>query len=111
MSAAEIIQKALKAGVIIAPDGAENIKVIGEQDVVERWLSTVRENKPAILAALIPGKDTADAPAVCRGCTRFEVVDILGKQIPGCLYIAPGQYFDGWRRLPVNLRKCLYGMR
>lgn len=104
MSTTEMIQQALEDGVIIATDGTGNIKLIGDQTTVDRWLPTIRENKPAILAALTPRQ----TPTPCKGCTRLEAVEILGEFINGCLYVAPGLYPDGWRRLPADLTKCLF---
>lgn len=105
MSAIEIMRQALKDGVVIASDGAEGVKVTGDQSMVTKWLPAIRDNKPAILAALSPRQT---APAICHGCTRLEVIEILGGMVAGCLYLAPGQYFDGWRRLPADLSECLF---
>ena len=108
MNVTEIIQQALSDGVTVAADGAGTLKLVGEQAMVDRWLPTIRENKIDILAALVPRRDSASPPTVCQVCTRLEVVKILSRPVPGCLYTATGEYTDGWKRLSVNLMKCLW---
>ncbi len=46
--------------------------------------------------------------AVCQGCPQLEIMEIMGKPVSGCLYTAPGEYPDGWRRLPDSLKKCMW---
>jgi hypothetical protein len=62
---------------------------------------TIPEN-----AAVIAGPP--NTPAICTNCERLEIVEIMGKPVPGCLYTAPGEYPDGWRRLPDSLKKCMW---
>jgi hypothetical protein len=52
MTPATIIQEAAADGVAISRSSAGTLKAIGEQAAVTRWLPVIRENKPAILAAL-----------------------------------------------------------
>jgi len=59
----------------------------------------------ATLAALAKPSDLnpCDAPASCRGCSRFEVVE--GK--PGCVTaLAEGDWEVEWRRVPSNQKNC-----
>jgi TubC N-terminal docking domain len=46
-------------------------------------------------------------PDLCKDCPRLEIVNIMGTDVPGCLYLAPGEYTDGWRRLPQGIEECL----
>jgi hypothetical protein len=52
--------------------------------------------------------DPPNTPKICTNCERLEIVEITGKLVSGCLYTAPGDYPDGWRRLPDGLKKCMY---
>ena len=104
MTATEIIQQALNDGVAIHPDGAGSIRLVGDESMVQKWSPMIRENKPALLAAMSP----LQTPAPCEGCSRFKAVSIIGKLVSGCLYLAPGEFFDGWRRIPGNLDACIW---
>jgi hypothetical protein len=108
MNPPEIIQQALIDGVSISTDGAGKIELTGDQTMVDKWIPAIRENKVALLAALAPRKDSAGSPPPCQGCTRLDIVDIMGMAVPGCLYLATGEFFDGWRRLPMDLTKCRF---
>lgn len=55
-----------------------------------------------------PPATSANAAEICRGCSRLEVVEIFGKPVAGCLYVASGHYDDGWKRLSSDLQKCLH---
>lgn len=55
-----------------------------------------------------PAATSTTAAEICRGCGRLEFVEILGKPVAGCLYVAQGHYVDGWKRLPSDLQKCLH---
>jgi hypothetical protein len=46
-------------------------------------------------------------PHLCTDCPRLEIVNIIDVDVPGCLYAAPGEYSDGWRRLPKGIEECL----
>jgi len=49
------------------------------------------------------------APAICRACDRIEIVNIMGKPIPGCVYpITSGPWAEGWRKVRKDMRKCLW---
>ncbi len=52
MTPAAIIKEAQADGVKLALSPAGTIKAIGEQAAVNRWLQTIRQHKPEIVAAL-----------------------------------------------------------
>jgi hypothetical protein len=52
MNTAEIIEQAIAEGVTLALPPAGKIKAIGDQSAVDRWLPTIRDNKPSILCEL-----------------------------------------------------------
>lgn len=47
-----IIQRALNDGVTMALTNVGQIELTGDQSAIERWLPSVREHKPDIVAAL-----------------------------------------------------------
>ena len=48
-------------------------------------------------------------PNPCRGCRRLEIIEIMGKRVPGCLYqITEGEWGEGWKRLPEDLTTCIH---
>ena len=65
MTPVDTLHNALMDGVSIAPDGIGNIKLIGDEESVSKWLPMVRKNKVAILAILSPRRDYI-YPAPCR---------------------------------------------
>lgn len=52
MSAATIIEQAKQDGVILVLSESGSVKVTGDQSAIARWLETIRENKPGIIATL-----------------------------------------------------------
>ena len=84
MTPATIIQQAAADGVNLALSPAGTIKATGEQATVNRWLSLIRANKAALLAALAytpehahahgpaehPEPDTVPSPGRVAGCMR-----------------------------------------
>jgi hypothetical protein len=102
-AALEALQSARKDGVFITTEGAGNISITGDPLLVSKWLPAIREHKAEILALLQP-----EIPAACCVCTRLEVVEIMGRPVAGCLYLAQAPYSDGWRRIPANLKNCLW---
>lgn len=52
---------------------------------------------------------TEVVPDVCRECPRVEVLTLAGHPVPGCQYLAEGEFTDGWRRLPADTRRCIWG--
>jgi hypothetical protein len=66
MSAA-LIEQAAAAGVRLALTPAGTIKASGDAAAVARWIETIRDNKPAIVAAL----GALPALPTCRQCRRL----------------------------------------
>ena len=52
MNPAEIIEQATVEGVTLALTTAGTITATGDQSAVDRWLPTIRDNKPSILSEL-----------------------------------------------------------
>ncbi|HRF71465.1 MAG TPA: hypothetical protein PL117_01710 [Accumulibacter sp.] len=52
MNATEIIEKVAGEGVLLALSPAGTITVTGDEQVVDRWLQIIRDNKPDILREL-----------------------------------------------------------
>ena len=52
MNTAELIEQATAEGVILALSSTNTITAIGDQSTVDRWLPTIRDNKPSILCEL-----------------------------------------------------------
>lgn len=52
MTPAEIIEQVGQDGVVLALSDTGNVKAIGDQSAVNRWLQTIRDNKPSILCEL-----------------------------------------------------------
>ncbi|NTV51275.1 MAG: hypothetical protein HGA69_00360 [Desulfobulbaceae bacterium] len=71
-----------------------------EQKTDRNFLSE-REGKVASVTAV------TNTPTPCRDCTLFEFVEIMGADVPGCLYEALEPYPEGWRRLPADLQSCI----
>ncbi|MGO8756191.1 MAG: hypothetical protein ACLQHK_13285 [Gallionellaceae bacterium] len=73
MNTAELIERASAEGVILALSPAGTIKATGNQSAIEKWLPTIRDNKPSILCELQ------------RGCRRAKVLGML-EAAPGTRY-------------------------
>ena len=52
MNTAELIEQATAEGVILALSPTGKIKATGNQSAVDKWLPTIRKNKPSILSEL-----------------------------------------------------------
>ena len=52
MNPAEILERATVEGVSVALSSMGTIRVTGDQSAVDRWLPTIRDNKPSILREL-----------------------------------------------------------
>jgi hypothetical protein len=66
MNTAELIEQVTAEGVILALLPAGTIKATGDQSAVNRWLPTIRDNKPDILLELH------------REQRRIKVLELLG---------------------------------
>lgn len=85
-------------------------KIRGHKDELIKLLSVPTDRQPGKIipenAAELTG--SPNTPALCANCEWMEMVVIMGRPVSGCLYTAPGEYPDGWKRLSVNLMKCLW---
>lgn len=74
MTPVEIIEQATMEGVTLALSAAGTITATGDQSAVDRWLPTIRENKPSILCELQ------------RECRHAKVLAMLEAAAPGTRY-------------------------
>lgn len=100
----------LKHGLTLSLNGAGMLKIEGDQVVVEKWLPIIKEHKQALLTLLQPENGLPSTiPLPCLDCSKLEVINILGVDVPGCLYkIAGNKWSEGWKRLPTNLERCIW---
>ncbi|NTV51281.1 MAG: hypothetical protein HGA69_00390 [Desulfobulbaceae bacterium] len=49
-----------------------------------------------------------NTPRICTKCERLDIAEIMDEPVPGCLDTTSGEYTDGWKRLSVDLVKCLW---
>lgn len=68
MNTAKLIEQVTAEGVILALLSAGTIKATGDQSAVNRWLPTIRDNKPDILLELR------------REQRRIKVLKLLGEK-------------------------------
>ncbi len=108
MTPKDLLQEVSRAGVAISIDPPDKLKIVGAQDVVDKWLPAIRQNKGAILAALASAHKVEKTSSVCRDCNRLEWLELQEGQVAGCLYSAALPYTSGWRRLPDDLKGCLW---
>jgi hypothetical protein len=69
MNLAAIIREATAGGVNLALTSAGTLKATGEAEAVNRWLPTIRQHKPGILAALRAAANKSN-PRDCHECTH-----------------------------------------
>ena len=100
MVVSELLNDISHAGLTIAAIEGSLLKVEPKNKITSTLRDNIREHKGALLALL-------STPAPCRDCIRFEFVEIMDVDVPGCLYQAPGEYSDGWKRLPNDLERCI----
>ena len=84
------------------------VAVAGEGKKKNDCVSTELQSERSISVNSVKSTIITNTPSICANCERLELVEIMGSPVPGCLYTAPGEYADGWKRLPVTLRKCLW---
>lgn len=72
MTPVEIIEQATVDGVILALSPAGTITATGDQSAVDRWLPTIRDNKPSILCELQRERRRAKVLALLEG-KRFAL--------------------------------------
>lgn len=54
MTPIEVLQHALADGVSVSLNGADQVKITGDEDIVNKWLPAIRDNKADIMAAISP---------------------------------------------------------
>jgi hypothetical protein len=72
MTPVEIIEQATVDGVILALSPAGTITATGDQSAVDKWLPTIRDNKPSILCELQRERRRAKVLALLEG-KRFAL--------------------------------------
>jgi hypothetical protein len=72
MTPVEIIEQATVDGVILALSPAGTITATGDQTAVDKWLPTIRDNKPSILCELQRERRRAKVLALLGG-KRFAL--------------------------------------
>ncbi len=86
MNPAAIIKEATADGVNFSLSLAGTIKATGEQTAVNRWLPIIRDNKPAIVAALRATNEPVDPEAALvagrHGLTLAELKEAAGEDWP-----------------------------
>ncbi len=94
MTPAAIIEKAAREGVILALSPAGAIKATGERAAVSRWLPLIRDQKPAIVAAL--GSDRDDLETAIRHMAGYW--EYSPAELAWALAYA-AEDPEGWRKL------------
>ncbi|KTD02656.1 hypothetical protein [Legionella feeleii] len=93
MIGAEIVQQASMAGLLITLSSGDNLKIVGKQDCIEKWASTIQSNKGGILIALnnlvfryteqcCLGLDVEAQEVIDRLLSIEDEQDIISGQIP-----------------------------
>jgi hypothetical protein len=108
MNPTEIIEQATVEGVILALSPAGTITATGDQSAVDRWLPTIRNNKPSILcelhrerrrtkvlAMLEAAPGTRYAVHVADASTDPVVVAVGIREIATFELEIPHKYYDG----------------
>ncbi len=72
MNTSELIEQATTEGVTLALTPAGKLTATGEQSAVDRWLPTIRDNKPSILCELLRERRRAKVLAMLEG-KRFAL--------------------------------------
>lgn len=114
MTPVEIIEQATVEGVILALSSVGTLTATGDQSAVDRWLPTIRDNKPSILCELhrerrrtkvlamlgaVPG--TRYAVHVADASTDPVVVAVGIREIATFELEIPHQYYDGMALLEL----------
>ena len=114
MSPAEILERATVEGVSVALSSMDTIRVTGDQSAVDRWLPTIRDNKPSILrelhrelrrekvlALLEAQADKRYAIYVTDASTDPVVVAVGVRNIATFEMEIPLKYYDGMELLEL----------
>ena len=87
MNATEIIESMTSDGLSLSVSEEGNLKILGDQDTVNKWMDTIRENKSAILAELdtsgkscqrqnLPSSQPLQDLHPCKPCTPLEACNV-----------------------------------
>lgn len=108
MNPTEIIERATVEGVTLALSPAGTITATGDQSAVDKWLPTIRDNKPSILyelqrerrrakvlAMLEAAPGTRYAVHVADASTDPVVVAVGIREIATFELEIPHKYYDG----------------
>ena len=95
MNPSTVIQMAAAAGVTMAISPPGNLKVVGDEDAVEKWLPVIRENKPGIVAALQQAANDGAIPNPATEDRRLRVRATLDKHPDSrCAVVVDDPYAD-----------------
>jgi hypothetical protein len=105
-----ILDSIRDAGLTLSLLPGGQLKVFPADKITDGLRQVIRDHKEELIKVLSGDLITSnkESRAPCRDCKRLEVVNIMGVDVPGCLYDAPGEYSDGWKRLPIALHKCIF---
>ncbi|MQM32103.1 MAG: hypothetical protein CRU78_16970 [Candidatus Accumulibacter phosphatis] len=114
MNATEIIEKVTREGVVLALSPTGTITATGDEQVVDRWLPTIRDNKPGIVRELeregrrtkvlaMLGADPGLRYAVhVEDASTDPVLVAVGiRQVATFELGMPGRYYDGMALLEL----------
>ena len=98
MTPATIIQQAAADGVMLALTPAGTIKASGDGAAVNRWLSRIREQKPAIVATLSKQQQQCPADLEARIRRMAAFWEYSPDELAWALACA-AEDPEGWRKL------------
>ncbi len=100
MKASQIIQCLTTDGLTLSVSGDGNLKILGDQDKIDNWIETIRENKSAILAELKP-EARKYSVTVTDASTDPVLIRVLIKGLASFELAIPQAYYDGIALLEV----------
>lgn len=108
MTAMEIIEAASAEGLVVDLSPTGSIKAFGEQEVVNRWQSLLKQHKAEIIGLLCTVQDCESQatrqriPCWCLpGCIGLEYIFLPKEgEIAGCV----NPFTDSWCRLDLRDR-------
>jgi len=108
MFAAEILDHIKRAGLTITVIDDDRLLVEPKSLITDPIREQIRQHKADLIKLLSGEHGTEEStPAPCRDCSRVEVLTIMGKAVAGCLYLADGEFSEGWRRIPAGTERCI----
>ena len=93
-----------------AHEGANSgdIEDIGDRVFPQKIKNDGESNSPIQKTETAKKHGSPAIPYPCQKCSRVETIDIQGQAVHGCLYVAEGDYSDGWRRISDRIRNCIW---